>query len=287
VAAAQDINQYQLTQNSHAGSLTSMNGSKQLIGSNKSQTASNVVNIGFDFIFMGKVYNTFSVNTNGVLRLGDEQVLAGANTYGIPGNDRIVPLAGISTEYRSWWWWLTADADLKTNSDGKVHYKVIGTVPNRILVVAWENIGLNAGSGTSSGTFQVRLYESSLNSNQSGIIEFVYDQFVLSNNYRNFYLRTGFGIGPEQGNYIAINHASHSLTNEQNYISGPVSGNIEYFRSNSAIDKLLYRFEPIKRPVGEFSDFEIICPAPNSQRYYHPFLMKTVRMRQVLLFTGK
>lgn len=241
-----------------------MAGSRQLIDRNRSQIASQVVNMGFDFIFMGKVYNTFSVNTNGVLRLGDEQVLAQANTYGITGNERIVPLAGISVEYRSWWWWSTADADLKTNSDGKIHYKLIGNTPNRIMVVEWKNVGLNTGSGTSSGTFQVRLHESSLSSNQSGTIEFVYDQFVLSNDYRNFYLRTGFGIGPEQGNYIAINHSGRSLIDEQNYVSGPGSGNIEYFRSNTASDKMLYRFEPIRKPVGEFSNFEVVCHAPNA-----------------------
>lgn len=261
---AQDISRYDLVENAHVGTLANMSGSNQLIRRRRSNRASEVRPIGFDFIFMGKVYSSFSVNTNGVLRLGDEVVLPNANTYGIPGNDRIVPLAGWSIEERRWWW-ETIAADLGTSRAGKVHYKVLGSTPNRVLVIEWKDMEIPAGSGHEDITFQLRLHESTINSGEnSGAIEMVYDQGSMSNDFRNFTFRTGFGIGPEQGNFVAVDHASHAVVEEQNYLSGPVSGTISYFRSNNDSDKLLYRFVATDKPEGTFSGFELACPAPNA-----------------------
>ncbi len=267
----QSISNYQLTKNGYEGTMTNMNsiGIQVLIGGDKSETSSAVTPIGFNFIFMGKVYNTFSVNTNGVLRFGDEQIIETANTYSIPANDRIVPLAGVSVEAKLWFWWIPYATLLKTNSTGKVHYKVTGIAPNRVLTVEWLNVGFAEGFSSSNGSFQVRLYESGVSSGQSGTIEFIYDAFTMSSSYRNFSFRTGLGIGPENGNYIAVDHVTRSLTATPDYQSGPVSGSgnkneISYFNFSGNNRKLIYQFVSYRKPVGEVNNFEVICPSPNS-----------------------
>jgi hypothetical protein len=58
-AFAQDIGNYQLIENRNVGILTNMNGSKELFGGSQREVASDVTSIGFDFIFMGKVYILF------------------------------------------------------------------------------------------------------------------------------------------------------------------------------------------------------------------------------------
>lgn len=271
VSQGQNIDRYQLIESGNVGTLTPMAGSRQLIGSNSTNTASDVESIGFDFVFMGKPYNSFSVNANGVLRLGDEPVLATANTYGIPGNDRIVPLSGRSVQERYWffgWRWRETQADLGTSSSGRVHYKVIGSAPERTLVIEWSKMEIPEGSESADITFQLRLHESAVSAGvKSGNIEFLYDEGSLNNNYRRFSFRTGFGIGPERGNFVAINHASRETIHEQNYVSGPVSDDISYFQSNHENDKLLYTFAPESKPEGTFSNFRLICPAPNAMTF--------------------
>ncbi len=265
-SVAQSINNYQLTEKSFAGSLRDMTGSKTLLGSNISNSASAVTDLGFSFVFMGKVYNKFSVNTNGVLRLGDEQVVPAANTYGIPGNDRIVPMAGVSYEYRGWWWWNSGTVELATLSNGKVHYKTVGTSPNRSLIVEWKNVGF----GNSATTFQVRLHESVFGSDRSGKIEFVYDQFNLDGNNRNFEFRTGFGIGPEDGNFVAVDQKAMTLTATQNYLSTVSDNNngsainATDFSGGNASRKRLLSFETPKKPAGQFSRFAEICKGINA-----------------------
>lgn len=266
---SQNISNYQLVQNSNVGIMTDMAGSQQLIGANQSEVASPVHNIGFNFVFMGKSYNTFSVNTNGVMRLGDEQILAGANAYGIPGNDRIVPMAGTTVYYRYQGGnWKGAQVALRTG-DEQVHYKVTGTAPNRILTVEWNSVYFYiAGVTAGGGIFQVRLYESAIGSEESGAVEFVYDSFALwfAQDYDGiFVFRTGFGIGPENGNFVAIDHNNRSLTSTANYQSSVYgTGYRTFFTSNTYNDKLLYRFESFRKPVGQFSNFQTVCPSPNA-----------------------
>ena len=67
-------------------------------------------------------------------------------------------------------------ADQRTHTgNGKVHFKLIGTAPNRELVVEWLNTqaDFNAG-GTADLTYQVHLFET------SGAIEFVYGAMSMS-----------------------------------------------------------------------------------------------------------
>jgi len=144
------------------GSLTDMSsGTTQLLAANIDDTPSPLTNIGFDFFFMGTRYSQFSINENGVLRLG---AAAQASTPYKPLGQASIPI-------------ITAfGADQRTHAgDGKVHYKITGTAPNRVLTIEWLNnqSTFNTG-GTADLTYQVSLSES------TGAIQFVYGSMTMS-----------------------------------------------------------------------------------------------------------
>ncbi|HJQ68022.1 MAG TPA: C25 family cysteine peptidase [Blastocatellia bacterium] len=144
------------------GSLTDMStGTTQLLAANIDDTASALTNIGFDFFFQGTRFTQFSINDNGVLRLG---ATAQTSTPYQPLAQTNIPLI---TAY---------GGDQRTHAgDGKVHFKVTGSAPNRVLVVEWLNIQSNFNTGgTADLTYQVRLSET------TGVIEFVYGSMTMS-----------------------------------------------------------------------------------------------------------
>ena len=131
-------------------------GTTQLVAADLDDTSSAVTNIGFDFVMYGRLFTQFSTSSNGVIQLGSSAV--GTTTYVLSGGSTTTPRIGALA------------ADLRTGAAGKVHYKVVGTAPNRCLVIEYSNMSITfvASPGSSDGTYQVRLYES------SGVIEFVY-----------------------------------------------------------------------------------------------------------------
>ncbi|HEY0553189.1 MAG TPA: fibronectin type III domain-containing protein, partial [Thermoanaerobaculia bacterium] len=144
------------------GSLTDMSsGTATLVAADQDDTASAVTLLGFDFYFMGVRQDRFSVNSNGTLRFGAAQV--GSTLYD--------PLAqagqSLVTAY---------GADQRTHAgNGKVHFKVLGSAPNRVAVIEWLNMQSDFNSGgTVDLTYQVRLSET------TGTIEFVYGSMSLS-----------------------------------------------------------------------------------------------------------
>jgi uncharacterized repeat protein (TIGR01451 family) len=145
-----------------SGSLTDMStGTTTLIAADQDDIASPVTLIGFDFYLMGARQDRFSVNSNGSLRFGLTSISTTAyDPLGAAGQSLV-------TAY---------GADQRTHAgDGKVHYKVIGSAPNRTLVVEWLNTQADFNSGgTANLTYQVRLTET------SGTIEFVYGSMTMS-----------------------------------------------------------------------------------------------------------
>src|SRR5436190_22822905 len=131
------------------GSLTDMSsGTTTLVAADQDDTASAVALIGFDFYFMGVRQDRFTVNSNGTLRFGATAI---STTLYDP-----LAQAGqfLITAY---------GADQRTHAgNGKVHFKVLGSAPNRQLVVEWLNMqaDFNAG-GTVDLTYQLRLTETS------------------------------------------------------------------------------------------------------------------------------
>lgn len=114
--------------------------------------ASPIANVGFNFPYDGVRYSQFSVNSNGQLRLGST-VISGTAASPAAGVNLIAPLSG----------------DNSIQSTGKLHYKVTGSAPNRILVMEWKNLRVPYTSDTAGtyGTMQALLYE-------NGAIDFIY-----------------------------------------------------------------------------------------------------------------
>ena len=106
-------------------------GSTTLVGAGNDDFASSVASIGFTFQMMGKPYTQFSVNSNGVLGLGG--TIVGTGGTGL-GNSTTPVIAAFGGDQ--------ATVTL-ASVNSKVHYKLFGTAPNRILVVEWANMKLD------------------------------------------------------------------------------------------------------------------------------------------------
>ena len=135
----------------------------ELIAPGTDNNNSIVTSTGFLFRFLGNTVTNFSVNGNGVMRMGAAPI-AGTNninqTVTTANAPRIMP------------YW----DDLCAGSSGKVHSKIIGSPGSRKLVVEWKNMKVPRGAGcdgTGGGTFQVWFFE------HTGVIQFVYGSGML------------------------------------------------------------------------------------------------------------
>lgn len=177
-------------------------GTTQIVGPGVDDTASAVTDIGFEFFYDGVRHTQFSVNANGLARLGNAAVSTAFNNatgFAVTTNaPKIAPYFD----------------DLCVGGDGKVHYKVIGSAPNRTLVVEWFNMKITrAGSCTGAvgnGTFQMWLQET------TGKIEFVYGELPAAAAGDN-----GYTVGIQSG--AATNFASVST----------LAGTVSYDTHNS------------------------------------------------------
>jgi hypothetical protein len=158
-------------------------GTTQLVGAGQDDTASALTNIGFDFWYDGVRVSQFSANANGLMRLGST-VIDTAYSNSLAGTTDAPKIA-------PFW------DDLCTGTNGKVHYKVSGSAPNRTLVVEWLNMQITRGSGCGSagtGTFQVWLSET------TGAIQVVYGAIPAAT------ADGGYSVGLQAG--TATNFAS-------------------------------------------------------------------------------
>src|SRR5204863_6988139 len=96
-------------------------------------------------------------------------------------------------------------ADLGTSSSGSVKYKVVGTAPNRCLVIKHKNMTIYwSSSYTNDGTFQTRLYESASIGDSSGLIEFVYGAMNVVDNADGADLSAGVGFSTSNTNNTLV-----------------------------------------------------------------------------------
>jgi hypothetical protein len=110
--------------NGNAIDMTS--GTTQLVAASSDATVSSVTNIGFNYYFMGNVYSQFTTSADGILGLGSIAVSGTALSGGSTTTPRISALSG----------------DLYVSSSGKVHFKLIGSAPNRCLVIEWTGMAV-------------------------------------------------------------------------------------------------------------------------------------------------
>ncbi len=132
----------------------------EVVAANGDDQGSAVTDIGFDFFFQGTLYQQFSVNSNGLLKLGGDPIQGGGPylALGQSGQALISAFA----------------ADQRTHATGKVHYKLKGAAPNRSLIVEWRNMQSRfPDMGSADLTYQVQLYET------SGIIVLAYGSMTM------------------------------------------------------------------------------------------------------------
>lgn len=115
--------------------------------------------IGFNFVFNGFTYDRFSINANGWIALGTSSLtpavdMTSTSVYtplstlnaAIP-NVKVARIAAFAR-------------DLQAQSGAEIRYEVLGTAPNRTLVVQWKNYTKYLSIGDSMN-FQIRLLEAS------------------------------------------------------------------------------------------------------------------------------
>ncbi len=192
-------------------------GTTQLVGADQDDTFSSVTTIGFDFWYDGVRLTQFSVNPNGICRLGSsgiDSVFDNSTAFNATSDSpKICPYFD----------------DLWVGTNGKVHYKVVGSAPNRKLVIEWLNMQIpRTGAGnTGAGTFQLWLFET------TGQIEFVYGSGMAVNAANG-----GYSVGLQSG--AATNLASLtvagpgiSYTSANNTQTGAIApGTAFYFLPN-------------------------------------------------------
>lgn len=238
---AQSAANYAFTTNASSSLLLDANGNAidmssgttQLVGAGLDATASAVTNIGFNFIFMGNTFSQYSVNEDGQLKLGGTVV--GTNSYTITSGTWAAPLLS------------AFNADLRTGTTtGKVHYKVVGTAPNRTLVVEFKDMQLfytTAAAGTS--TWQMRLYET------SGIVEYVYGTVnVTSTSASSKSPSIGLYIGSTTNLFASVNYATQTVSVVSPYAANAAvaaTGDIAALSSAADGSRRAYRFTP---PTG-------------------------------------
>lgn len=172
--SAQTIAEYTFSTTTD-GTLEDMTGSIDLLtaGTYYDDIASPVTNIGFTFAFGTGAYTQFSANSNGQMQLGATAISGGSASPAL-NTPRLAPLSG----------------DNAIRATGKLHYKVVGSEPNRKLVVEWLDLRVNYSSAAETGTYcrmQAWLYEGSNN------IKFVYGtmwNMSTSTQARSIYIAT-------------------------------------------------------------------------------------------------
>lgn len=253
-------------------------GTTQLIGANQTDVSSSVVAFGFEVWFMGQRFTDFSVNTNGVLQFGTTAVHNEANTHAISTNAyRISPMSSAETVGVE----SPVTGSFKTsNTTGKVHYKLLGTSPNRRMVVEWKDILFNhRSSSTDYATFQAHIYETTPltgTSTEGGKIYFVYGEMPSDfqdsgNNPVDADVHLGIGAGIAANNYLGLqlnsgvsdptpNITDNDLTaNSANYVNLIAKGNnITLLHSTATNSRRFINLE-VDEVTNLPTDFREIC----------------------------
>lgn len=201
-------------------------GTSTAISAGQSGAASVQYPIGFDFWFLGGRQTLFNVTGNGLVSF-NAVIASTASNVASSSGARLAPF-NIGT----------GATNMATSSTGKVHYKMQGTAPNRVLIVEWLNMSVNATSSTADATFQARMYET------TGVVEFVYGAMNAVTGGPFTVARAGISSNTTANTYHTIdipNNVSYTTTLFNNTINNGVITNL-----NSAADGIrrVYRYIP-------------------------------------------
>jgi hypothetical protein len=192
------------------GTLEDMSsGATVLLAADMDNFASALAPIGFEFWFDGVRQTQFSVNANGLMRLGVAAV-GTTSTNNLASATNVPQLA-------PYW------DDLWIGNNGRVHYKVVGSAPTRKLVVEWQNeqIPRVAVAMAGAGTFQAWLYES------TGTIEFVYGSGIAVNAANGGY-SVGFGSSATQFVSVTTSGPTAAYGTANNTQTGAITAGTKY-----------------------------------------------------------
>lgn len=220
-------------------------GTTQLVGGGADDTASAVTNIGFDFVYDGVRHSQFSINVNGLMRLGSTAVGTTFNNS-TDGLGTVTNAPKIAPYFE----------DLCTGSTGGVRYKVVGTAPNRKLVVEWFGMEVPRDGSCSilpqTGVFQLWLFESA-GSTTPGQIQFVYGGGMNPSTATDL----GASVGLQSG--VATNFASVTLSDDT--VSYVAANNVNLTGVASGKS---YIFTPANTPAAP-SGLNFTSVGPTSQ----------------------
>lgn len=186
--------------------------------------ASNVTPIGFSFKFGMIDHTSFSVNTNGQLQLGTTrisatQALTAANRY-------ILAILG---------------GDNSLIGTGWIRYKVLGTAPNRKLVVEFVNIRTysNTSAPANYCNFQIWMHES------SNVVKYLYGSMYntsASNISRSIFL-SGSNTS-DQILSIKLENAQPVVTNGMYSLNFTANSYISALNSTENGQRRVFTFTP-------------------------------------------
>ncbi len=126
------------------------------------------IDIGFSFRFGATSYTQVRVNTNGRIAFNNTYCTYGTAATGNPRTyPNPLPNTNLNNSLQIY------GADLDSNAAGTITFRTLGTSPNRVFVVTWNNVSAwreggaqNRGGGTSYN-LQIQLFE-------TGDFDFVY-----------------------------------------------------------------------------------------------------------------
>lgn len=139
--------------------------------------------IGFNFIVDGQVNTVFGINSRGYLMLGNNSL----NMKVTPATN---PISGkVSATVIS-----ALGGYLCQTNASRIHYSTLGTAPNRILAVQFDNMARRYSMNNDSLSFQIRLYEG------SNKIQFIYHKLSVLKQGADQYFEIGIR-GIDSSNY--------------------------------------------------------------------------------------
>ena len=177
---------------------TDMTGSDTALGADIDDSTNGSFGIGFSFNFDGTDYTTFTVSSNGWMKLG-------GHTSDVHPYDGFYSWRNLPYPLIVPFWY-----NLRTYPDsGYVRYKTAGSEGSRVLTVEWRTKYYGSWD-TISGpwVFQARLYEG------TNVIEFVY--VSMADDYSTY---ATIGMATSDSDYATITPKSHTTPEDEPMIS--------------------------------------------------------------------